>query len=255
MGLMGSYSSELGDWVEASSELVPSTSATSIALGDTNGDGVPDLMVGTSTGVTAFAGDGSGGFDTSTARMINLGWAPLDLVVADVNGAPPEDVVAVGADGARALIRGRVEASWLQVEEDALPDGSEDFLIVVLGDIDRDGMADAALGGPGGLRLWRNDGGGRFNAWNALLPDDLESVPIDDLAIGDADGDCRLDLLVMPRGRPTYLLTSDGTGALVPAWSDLLGATAGAIGDFNGDRRPDLFLALKGERVFMEGRE
>lgn len=68
---------------------------TSIAIGDFNGDRIPDLAVGSVNGEGSIAillGDGKGGFTNSRGSPCPAGGNPEGLVVGDFNGDGREDV-------------------------------------------------------------------------------------------------------------------------------------------------------------------
>ena len=69
------------------------------AVGDLNGDGIPDLVLGMNAlgGLSAYLGTGGGAYG---ARMdYNTSGTPTDLVLADVNGDGKLDVVLAGYFG------------------------------------------------------------------------------------------------------------------------------------------------------------
>jgi len=96
-----------------SSQVTPTfptgTVVRSVAVGDFNGDGVPDLAVvnqGSDT-VSVLLGNGDGTF--YKARNFVTDWSPVSVVVGDFNGDGVADlaVVAIGASGTFAGV-GRV---------------------------------------------------------------------------------------------------------------------------------------------------
>ena len=69
------------------------------AVGDFNGDGIPDLATanGGSNNVTVLLGNGSGGFSAATGSTFSVGKNPASVAVADFNGDGLEDLAVANA--------------------------------------------------------------------------------------------------------------------------------------------------------------
>src|SRR6202011_419033 len=82
----------------------------SIAAGDFNGDGRPDLAILNSTnigGVTVLLGNGSGGFTAAPGSPFPTGSDPTSIVAGDFNGDGKLDlVVANGGDNTVMVLLG-----------------------------------------------------------------------------------------------------------------------------------------------------
>ena len=225
--------------------------ANALALGDVNGDGALDLIVGNSGLNELFMNDGSGTFhksltfagaETSTTTAVALG---------DVDGDGALDIVfgintGTGADsiGRTELLLGDGAGAF---SPQSLPGGSTaGTRSVALGDVNGDGTLDIVVARAGAANdLYLNGGTAGFT--HTLLPGD-NSTTTTALALGDADGDGDLDLVYSTeRGGNTLLLNEDGAGTFissaVPLPGSEYGSTSRAVvfGDVNGDGALDLF--------------
>lgn len=117
---------------------------------------------------------------------------------------------------------------------------------VAFGDVDADGRCDVFLCNlTGASALYRNLGGWKFTNVAATAGVACDGLTAAGAAFADMDGDGDLDLVVNTVGHGTRVFSNGGRGQFAEI-ARLNGAKAGmslAIGDLDGDRFPDLYVA------------
>jgi hypothetical protein len=141
-----------------SGQLLGQAESLSVALGDVNGDGAPDAVVGNNGPDEVWLNDGSGNFTDSGQQLGNS--TTRSVYLADLNGNGHLDIFAVDATSGRAWFNdgsGTFSASRQVVRLD----GGESLAV---GDLDGDGFPDLLVAGISRLQVWLNDGNGQFDA-------------------------------------------------------------------------------------------
>ncbi|PYQ02014.1 MAG: hypothetical protein DMF83_24450, partial [Acidobacteria bacterium] len=237
---------------------------TALALGDLNGDGAPDLVVGNAVGTAnrVYLNDGTGIFTLAPTVDVgvNTSNGTTSLALGDVDGDGKLDLV-VGIDGAPNAFyrnRGRDTSGVWQGFEAASPIGSEtdNTRAVALGDVDKDGYLDLVVGNYGQVnRLYRNNGttpGARFAAAISLGTQARSTTSI---ALGDVNGDQFLDVVAGNDGQPNfvYLALTTGTPKIWSSFSagqqvsaDTDATTAVRLVDIDTDGDLDLIVGTRG---------
>ena len=239
-----------------------------IQIADVNSDGRPDLLVGGSGNLTAYPGNGDGTFGLASSSTVNTNSysAFPGLVIADFTGDGKLDFadaseyssdVALGignGDGTFAatpvLYSSTLSLSPLLFDLDAAFDLNNDGKTDLIGSNLSDGTIIAALTGPGG----------KFN-YKVALPASPTVYYAPESVFADFNGDGNIDLIFgegnsgLPKSYGVAVSLSNGDGTFQPPVPIKLPATllnavlfnSFAVGDINGDGKPDLVFTYPGD--------
>jgi hypothetical protein len=197
-------------------DLLPASAAslnsTSVALGDINGDGSPDLAVG--VGVVhegtphIFVNDGAGRFDDQTTFRLGGDEQPnsFSTKLADINGDGSLDLLLCNIPGRMFLFTNNGKGFFSDATSTSLPLEALDCRGMAVGDFLGDGRQHIAMGRDPNdprpnLLLINSDGKGHFIA--SPLPGDGGANAV---AAIDADGDGKLDLIIVNNGHDHLLM-------------------------------------------------
>lgn len=210
-----------GGFTDVSDRLPAASQGNGLALGDVNGDNLPDIIIG-STGETDYASD---------AKII-----------------PARNLLFLN-DPKRP-------GHFINATDTHLPKTNDQTESIALADMDADGDLDMVLASPAHPnRLLLNDGKGRFTD----ASDRLELlVPMEtrDVHVLDVNQDGHMDIVFFSitsnnfgwdRDPQTRLLINDGKGRFKDETAKRLPAHvfsswAGTLVDFNSDGKPDLLV-------------
>ena len=224
--------------------------ATSVAVGDFNGDQVADLAVAhgfpSGDGISILIGNGNGTFQAFTS--FDAGdQTPERLAIADFDGDGAQDIVTANGsfgNNSVSVLMGNGAGSFGAARVYVAGQGPAD---VAVADFNSDGVLDVVTadhdGDVGTVSLLRGHGNGTFSATTNLVT--REDGPI---VAADMNGDGVQDLLQsrdVAGGSTINLYFGNGNGTFAaPVQSPQAGtANSLAVGDFNGDQKPDIVVS------------
>jgi len=233
------------------------TFPSSIAVGDFNGDGHPDLAVVNygARRVTQLLGNGDGTFNEADGGIpyIDINSAYPDFVaVGDFNGDGKADLVIASSNGnTLTVFLGNGDGTFKAAPGELPTTGNYPYSIVV-GDFNRDGNADLAVANLLGntVTVLLGNGDGTFTAAkvspatgrgpNSIAVGDFNGDGIPDLAVTNSDDNTVTVLLGNGDGTFSAAKVSPATG---------INPSSIAVGDFNGDGKADLAVVNLGDRT------
>ena len=183
----------------------------------------------------------------STVGLTGSG-QPENVAAADLNGDGKVDLVVVSVyAGALSVFLGNGDGSF--GPELLLPSSSIGSAAVIA-DFNGDGKPDIATvensSTGGSVRLYLGNGDGTFTP-TADSPFYSGFIGNTSLAVGDFNGDGKLDIVVVAQQGPSqaYVLlgNGDGTFGQVASFGSVNQPFGVAVGDFNGDGKLDLALS------------
>ena len=236
-------------------------SADGIVAGDFNHDGRLDLVTAnfTDNNISWLPGIGGGIFGPH--HDYTTGTGPVGIAMGDLNNDANLDVVtANGTAGTVSVLLGNGAGGFAAHAD--FP-GGPNVQAVAIGDLNGDGFQDLVVANanspsspPGAVTVLLGHGNGTF-ASGVTIPI-VGSRPYS-VALADVNNDGHLDVVTACMySDAAYVMLGDGAGNLGPS----LGYHAGpgnfiglqfplavAVGDLNGDSRPDIALAEYGSNA------
>jgi len=219
------------------------------AVGDFNGDGTDDLVVFDSqpTGISVLLGNGDGTFKPAVTVASSI--TAAQVAVADFNGDGKLDLVVAGGTSSSSdiwILLGNGDGTFQAPKAFTVPFGGTG---IAVGDFNGDGKVDLAMVGisnattlAGEVLVFLGNGDGTLQSPNAF-PLGINPTSV---AVGDFNGDGKLDLVAVNRGDSTLsILLGKGDGTFGTTQNITGGALplSVAVADFNSDGRADLAVA------------
>jgi hypothetical protein len=235
---------------------------SSLAIGDFNHDGKPDVAVaislpGSTEGfytqnpsgdLLVFLGNGDGTLQPPTT--IALTYAALSLVQTDVNGDGIQDLVLLQADyydfpyseyisAEVSVLLGNGDGTFKAPINTSVP---AEAIELAVGDLNGDGKPDVVTANQQSFSILLGNGDGTFQTPVTL------AVAADSVALADFTGNGKLDLVtsfpVAGGGTTLSVFLGNGNGTFQNPTITNVGETCTGpfIGDLNGDGRPDVVV-------------
>ena len=198
--------------------------AASVAVGDVNKDGKPDVIVANACGSSSDCKDSMFGFEGTVALLLGNGDGTFQPAVAYASGGQTPVSVAVA---------------------DMNGDGKSDIVVV-----NECASGTRCVSGNGSVGILLGNGDGTFQAATTYNSGGFLAVS---LAVSDFNGDGKLDVAVAHSYGANHtccmspalgVLMGNGDGTFQPAvMYGGGGQTSVVVGDVNGDHRPDLVVS------------
>ena len=238
----------------AGSPFAVGVSPGSVAVGDFNGDGKPDIVTSNSGGnnVSVLLGDGAGGFTPAAGSPFAAGKAPFAVGVADFNGDGKLDIVtANNVDQNLTILLGNGTGGFTPSSSSPFALGTVSPQSLAVGDFNGDGVPDVAVTAYNNkVVVLLGDGSGGFRGAQSFTVGSFPQF----IAAADLNADGRLDIVTANSGGNTVsVLLGNGTGGFTaaPGSPFAVGMTpqSVAVADVNGDGKPDLLAANSGDNT------
>jgi hypothetical protein len=224
---------------------------TALGAGDLDGDGLPEIAVGTADN-QLYVLENNG----NLSWRYEAGGAISAVALADLDADGRPEVVMASADGAVSSLDDAGQPAWTFRTAGTATLGQVQVALPCLAacDLDQDGKIELLVGSYDG-QIYALDGGGSAapsvdgrTRWSFPL-----GRPILDIGAADVDGDGQLEVIPNPyRGGELYVLENDGRLTWQQGTEGEIGLVQG--GDVDGDGQAEVvLLSASWDLYLLEG--
>ena len=232
---------------QAAQNFTTGSNPLSVAVGDFNGDGRPDLAAanwhGNSVSVLLNNSPANATGSFQAAQNFATGYGPVSVAVGDFNGdGQPDLAVANLKSNSVSVLLGNGNGTFQAAQDFATGSDPES---VAIGDFNGDGRLDLAVANylSNSVSLLLGNGNGTFQAAQNFTSSFQFRPGPRSVAVGDFNGDGRLDLVVANGNiNCVSMLLGNGNGTFQSPQDFASGVApfSVVVGDFNSDGRADL---------------